>query len=209
MIVDPERGGTRVSVGSVEPFLNRSIDEADNGVLAVRLAQLADGPVTVLDRPAVAAGGGSRTLVDLLPGWFWAFVLQGSVAVLAFVLWKGMRFGRPVEERQPVQIEANALVEATGRLLGRSRHPAAAAELIARRFRDDLVTLAGLPPDCDDGALLDSLAVEPRLRETLAEAIGPVPADLDRAGMVRRATAVAAAREAIRAGPPSRGGTDR
>jgi hypothetical protein len=202
VVVTPEGAGTRVSVGSVEPFLNRSVHEADNSVLVVRLAELGGGPVTLLDRAPTVVGEGSRSLVDLLPDWFWALVAQGAVAVAALVVWKGLRFGRPVEEVQPVQIEANALVEATGRLLGRSRRPATAAELVVRRFREDLVAQTGLPAGCDDEALLDAAGSSPPVREVLAEAIAPVPPDLDRAGTQRRVTAVATARAALVAAAP-------
>jgi hypothetical protein len=205
VVREPEGDGTRVSVGSVEPFLNRSVDEADNGVLVVRLAQLGSGPVTVLDRSGAEVAGGTRSLSELLPAWFWAMVVQGGVAVLALVLWKGMRFGRPVEETQPVPIDADALVEATGRLLARSRHPADAAVRLQQGFRAELVSRAGVPADATDDALVEATGCGPEDREVVAEAIAPVPADLHRAGLLRRATVVAAARDALL--HPGGGGT--
>lgn len=143
VVVLPTGAGTIVAVGGPDPFTNRLLDEADNAVLAGALLAV-DGGRAAFVRPGLP-GSGDRGLVDLIDTPVRAALAQLVVAFGVVVLWRARRLGRPVEEHQPVEIEASELTRAVGRLLAGNRRPDRAAALLRDRARRELSAPLGLP----------------------------------------------------------------
>lgn len=178
----PLGAGRLVVVGGGLVLTNRYLDEADNAVLAAAL--LVEEPLAVPgDTPTVAVlydpilVAGSRTLGDLIPtGVVWAG-WQLVIAFVLYALWRGIRFGRPVDEPQAVELPGSLLVRATAELHRRAEgHHAAAQALrtdLDRRLRAHLAAA----PDLPRSELAARAAAGTDLTPALAEATlaGPVP----------------------------------
>lgn len=109
--------------------------------------------------PAADRGEGDTGLIALLPTPFKAFAVAMIVAVAAFVWSRAMRFGAPVPERTPVDIEASQFTAAIGRLFMDDQGFATrGSEAIRRQARRDLAHDVGLQPDVDVSVLCSVLA---------------------------------------------------
>jgi len=129
--------------GGAAPFTNSLLGKADNSVLASDLLLPRPGAkVEVLLRSPV--GGGHRSIWQLLnrPTKLVLFELMLAFAVVA--LWRGRRFGAPVEESQPVQLAGSELIGAVGDLQARAGHRDAAAASLRRGLRRWLAQRFGL-----------------------------------------------------------------
>lgn len=180
-VIAGEHGaGEVVAVGGAAFVTNEKLDEADNAVLALALLAPERGMrVRVVD-PPLPVGGGDKTLGDLVPGGVKRALVQLAIAFALYALWRAVRLGRPVPERQPVQIAGSELVAATGRLLARTRDPQAAADALREDRRRRLRTRLGVAPTADLDALVAVTASRTGLSaDEVAAALDdrPIPTD--------------------------------
>jgi hypothetical protein len=175
----PEGSGTVVSVGGPDLFTNDLLDEADNAVLAAGLLA-GEGTETAFLRPALP-GAGDRGLVDLVDTPVRAALAQLLVAFLVVVLWRARRLGAPVEEPQPVAVEASELTRAVGRLLAANRRPDRAGAILRDRARRDLSAPLGLPLDATVDAVVHAVTARTSLgeRDVRRAVSDPVRSDAD------------------------------
>jgi hypothetical protein len=150
--------GSVVAVGGAAVLTNDLLDDRDNAVLAAGL--LAPEPRTTVRfvDPPVPAGGGQKSLSELVPPGVRRGLIQLGVAFVLYALWRAVRLGRPVREEQPVRIAGSELVGAVGRLLSRARSPQAAAEMLRDRLRRTLRTRVGVPSSAPDEVLAAAVA---------------------------------------------------
>jgi hypothetical protein len=200
---DPDRGafvvsreegqGQIVAVGGAAFVTNELLDEQDNAVLAATLlAPREHTRVRLVDAP-VPAGGGDKTLGDLVPGGVKRAVAQLAVAFVLYALWRAIRFGRPVPEGQPVEIAGSELVAAIGRLLSRTRSPAAAAETLRAGVRRSLRARLGLPAAVSGDLLAEVVSARTGIDvDTVRTAVGehPVTTDAELVAVARAAASV-------------------
>lgn len=139
--------GQVVAVGGAAFLTNELLGHEDNAVLAATLlAPVAGTRVRVVD-PPVPAGGGDKTLRELVPGGVQRALAQLGVAFVLYAVWRAIRLGQPVPEAQPVEVAGSELVGAVGRLLSRSRAPGVAAETMREAARRSLRRRLGVPPE--------------------------------------------------------------
>jgi hypothetical protein len=163
IVVAEPGAGEAVAVGGAAFLTNELLDDEHNAVLAAALLAPEPGTrVRVVEAP-LPAGGGDESLRDLVPGGVQRALLQLGVAFVLYALWRAIRLGQPVPEEQPVAVAGSELVSATGRLLARTRAPAAAAETLRTDLRRRLVTRFGLPAGADPVALATFVAQRTRL----------------------------------------------
>lgn len=147
LVARPLGAGVVVALGGAAPLTNEQLAQADNAVVVTALLAPRAGTRVAVVYDPVAVAEGERDLLDLVPERVWWALGQLGVAFACFVAWRARRFGRPVEEPQPVELPGSLLVRARGELYRRGRsHGAVAARLqgeARRRVRDEL----GLPPD--------------------------------------------------------------
>jgi hypothetical protein len=179
LVSEQEGEGQVISLGGPDLFTNELLGEADNPVLAAALL-VDEGGSTGFLRP-VPAGGGDRSLVDLVGTPVRAGLAQLVVAFGLVVLWRARRLGRPIEEPQPVRIEGSELTRAVGRLLENNRRPDRAAALLRDRARRELSGRLGLPLDGTVDAVRAAVAARTTLTEDEAwrAVAAPVRSDDD------------------------------
>jgi hypothetical protein len=183
--------GDVVAVGGAAFVTNELLDERDNAVLAAALLAPARGTaVRFVDAP-VPAGGGDKTLGDLVPAGVERGLLQLAIAFVVYAAWRAIRLGQPVVEDQPVEVAGSELVAAVGRLLARTHAPGVAAETLRGELRRALRTRLGVPPSADATVLASVVAARTRLElEQVLEAIDERPVTTDaELGAVARAVA--------------------
>ncbi|MFZ6005069.1 MAG: DUF4350 domain-containing protein [Actinomycetota bacterium] len=197
-VVAQELGaGEIVAVGGAALLTNALLGEHDNAVLAAALLVPSAGTeVRFVDAP-LPAGGGEKTLVDLVPAGVKRALAQLAFAFVLYALWRAIRHGRPVLERQPVEVSGSELVVAVGRLLSRTRSPQAAAERLRGSLRRSLRTRLGVAPDASIETLAEITAARTgqsisRVLEALDER--EITSD---AQLVAVAAAVASIREEV------------
>jgi len=181
--------GDVVAVGGAAFVTNELLDERDNAVLAAALlAPVAGTSVRFIDAP-VPAGGGDKSLSDLVPAGVKRGLLQLAIAFVLYALWRAIRLGRPVVEDQPVDVAGSELVAAIGRLLARTHARGAAAETLRSELRRTLRTRLGVPPSADTNTLAAVVAARSGLElELVLEAIDERPVTTDaELGAVARA----------------------
>lgn len=146
--------GDIVGVGGAAFLTNDLLDEEDNAVLAAALlAPRAAATVRVVDAP-LPAGGGEKSLADLIGGGVRRAGLQLATAFVLYAVWRAIRLGRPVQDQQTIEIAGSELVSATGRLLERGRSPGAAAEVLRGGLRRSLRSRLGVPTDAPTETLM-------------------------------------------------------
>jgi hypothetical protein len=154
VVVGAEGRGAVVSMGGPVPLLNATLDEGDNAALATAvLAPRRGSRVAFVSR---LPGSGQRGLLSLIGSPARAAGLQLLVAFAAVVVWRARRLGRPVAEREPVQVAGSEMVMAVGRLLHRGRR----RERAARELRGGVLRLAAdrLGTTEDPGAVAPAVA---------------------------------------------------
>jgi len=158
VVVSPEGEGEVVAVGGAAFATNDRLAEQDNAVLAVGLLAPGSGAtVRFLDAP-LPAGGGDKTLYDLVSDGVRRAGLQLGLAFVIYALWRAVRLGRPVREPLPVEIAGSELVGAAGRLLERGRSPAEAAEVLRAALRRELRARLGVAASASSDALAHVVA---------------------------------------------------
>ena len=175
-----EGAGDVVSIGGADFATNQRLDHDDNAVLAAALLAPSRGSsVRFVDAP-LPAGGGDKTLGDLVSDGIRRLGWQLAIAFLVYAAWRAVRLGRPVPETQPVEIAGSELVGAAGRLLERGRSAGAAAEVLRSRLRRALSARFGVPPGTPPATLAQVVAERAGTDATLVEvAVGEHPVTSD------------------------------
>jgi hypothetical protein len=197
VVAEDEGDGEVVSIGGADVVTNERLGHGDNAVLAAALLAPTSGTsIRVVDAP-IPAGGGDKTLFDLISDGVRRAGLQLGVAFLLYAVWRAIRLGRPVAEAQPVEIAGSELVGAAGRLLERGRGAGPAADVLRARLRRLLAVRFGVPPDAPSGALVATVAqrtgVDPARLEA---AVGDAPVRSD-AELVSVTAAIAHVHEEV------------
>lgn len=172
--------GTVTGVGGGAFLTNDVLATRDNAVLAVSLLAPQPGTsVRVIDAP-LPAGGGDKTLGDLVPDNVRRLLLQLAVAFVLYALWRAIRLGRPVPETQPVEVAGSELVRATGRLLGRGRAPGPAADALRQGLRRRLRPRLGVAAESPAATLAEVVVARTGLDvEVVEAALGERPVTTD------------------------------
>jgi hypothetical protein len=188
--------GAVVALGGPRPWTNAYLGKLDNSVLAAALlAPTPGGRLSWFD--GTLAGGGHRSLVDLIPGRVEAALAQVGVALVVLALWRGRRLGRPVLERQPVELPGSELVVAVGNLLHQGHRIDQATSVLRYELGRGLADRLGVPAAAGPGVLADAAAAKSGLDRSmvLATLAGLPPAD--EAGLVALAQAADAIRQEV------------
>jgi hypothetical protein len=192
--------GTVVALGGASPFLNALLGQADNAAVAVDLlAPTAASRVAVLLPPR--AGGGRKSLVDLIPRRVKLALWQLVIAFLVVVAWRARRLGRPVPESQLVAIPGSELVGAVGQLMQRARGRAQAAGLLRDDVRRQLAERLGLPPTAPPETLAGAVAGRARRPADDVVALLTGPAPVDEAALVELARSLESLRTEVTSAP--------
>ena len=146
----PIGNGEVVAIAGPEVFTNRYLAEGDNAALATALLAGRGSVSFVTPAPA---GAGDKTLVELVPGWFYRVGLQLLMGFALFVWASAPRLGPPVREPLLWPLPSTALATQIGGLYQRSRQPAVAARWLRRRARRQLTSRYRLARDCSVGEL--------------------------------------------------------
>lgn len=178
LVVQPDGEGSVVSVGGPQALTNAFLGEADNAVLAVRVLAPTPDTRTAFLRPAVA-GSGDRGLLDLVDTPVWAAVAQLALAFGVLVAHRARRLGRPIEDRQLVEIDSSELTTALGRLLEQNRRPDRAAAHLRDAARRELSAPLGLDLDSSVQVVVDVLAQRTSLRPDEVRRAVAVPVTTD------------------------------
>lgn len=178
VVLRTQRLGTVVALGGPQLWTNAYLGKLDNSVLAtVLLAPRPGGRVSWFD--GTRAGGGHRSLVDLIPGRVEGALAQFAVALVVVALWRGRRLGRPVIERQPVELPGSELVVAVGNLLHQGHRIDQAAAILRADLARTLADRVGVPATARPEVLADATAARTGLDRgpILATLAGPPPVD--------------------------------
>lgn len=175
--------GTLVALGGAVVLTNEQLDQADDAPLAATLLAPEPGTtVRFVAPPALfgddAGGGEDAGLLtgagDVLDPSVQRALWQLAAAFLFFAAWRAVRLGKPVEERQPVQVEGSELVSAVGRLLQQNRNPQAAANLLRHDLRRTLEERLGVPSHAPPEVAVEMVAARTGLAtEDLGRALLP------------------------------------
>ncbi len=175
-----EGDGTVVATGGPEFALNDRLDDRDNAVLAAALLAPTGSEQVQVVEAVSPIGGGDETLVELVPDGVWRGLAQLGLAFVLYALWRAIRFGRPVAERQAVAIAGSELVEATGRLLQRTLDPGRAAEVVRADLRRAVARRLGVPRRAGIDGLVDAVSARTGVDEAQARlALGDAPVVTD------------------------------
>jgi hypothetical protein len=195
--VETEGSGEVVAVGGAAFVTNDLLGKVDNAVLASTLLAPSPGTtVRFVDAP-LPAGGGDKTVGDLISDGVRRAWLQLGAAFLLYAIWRAVRLGRPVPETQPVEIAGSELVAATGRLLERGRAPGPTADVLRWRMRRALSVRFGTGPTTPPSTLAALVAERTGADASrVAQAIGEEPVTTDEE-LVAVASAIAAVHEEV------------
>jgi hypothetical protein len=193
VVVTEVGAGHLAAVGGAAFLTNDLLDAADNAVLAATLlAPRSSTSVRFLD-PPIPAGGGDKTLGELVPDGLKRALLQLGVAFVLYALWRAIRLGRPVPDAQPVAVAGYELVAAIGRLLSHTRDPGSAAATLRTSLRSTLRARLGVPRDAPPATLAGIVTARTGLpADVVATAIGeqPVTTDAELVAVARAAAAI-------------------
>ncbi len=180
VVATAEGDGDLVTIGGAAFATNDRLGHQDNAVLAAALLAPRSGTAVRFVDPPLPAGGGDKTLYELVSDGVRRAGLQLGVAFLLYAAWRAIRLGRPVREDQPVEIAGSELVRATGRLLERGRSPEAAAETLRDGLRRGVRARLGVPAHVASGALAQIVAERAGVDLSLvAAAVGDDPVTTD------------------------------
>jgi hypothetical protein len=145
----------------LQPAKEEGGDPLDNAATFLALAGAGPGTEVRFLDPAAAPGAspnGTRDPIELLPLPVKLALVQGLVALLLWLWWRGRRLGRPVTEPLPVEIAASELVAAVGDLLRRRGSAGRAATSMREDTYRLLARRLGIPPGAPPAALVDRVA---------------------------------------------------
>lgn len=199
LAVAPRGEGDVVAVGGAGLFVNQSLGDADNAVLAAALLAPRAGTSVALLAPPTP-GGGDEGLTDLVGDNVKASLVQLGVAFGVYLLWRARRLGSPVEEAQPVELASSELVVAVGNLLQQARHCDEAARLVGDDLRRRLAERVGLAADSPVAQVAEVAAARSGIpAERLHAAMAPPPLPGPEALVVHVAAAETLHQEVIHA----------
>jgi hypothetical protein len=173
VVASEEGKGDIVAVGGAAFATNDRLGREDNAALAAALlAPTTRTSVRIVDAP-LPAGGGEKTLGDLVSDGVRRGGLQLAIAFLLYATWRAVRLGRVVPEGQPVDIAGSELVGAAGRVLERGRAAGGAAEVLRDRLRRALRARYGVGPTRPASDLVEVVAARTGIdRDRLMTAVG-------------------------------------
>ena len=188
--------GAVVALGGPLIWTNAMLGKLDNSVLAADLLVPRPG-VRLTWLNGTLAGGGQRSLTDLIPERVVEALAQLAVAVVLLALWRGRRLGRPVLEPQPVELPGSELVVAVGNLLHQGHKIDRATAILRADLARRLAERAGVSPGAPPQILAQATAARTGLDPAtiLATLAGPAPAD--EAGLVALAQAADSIRQEV------------
>jgi hypothetical protein len=178
LLISRHGRGAVVTLGGPAPWTNANLGKLDNSVLATALlAPRPGGRLAWFD--GTRAGGGRRSLVDLIPGRVEAALAQLVIALAVLALWRGRRLGRPVIEGQPVELPGSELVVAVGNLLHQGHRLDQATSILRYDLSHRLADRLGVPAAAGPEVLADAAAAKTGMDRgaVLATLAGPPPAD--------------------------------
>ena len=180
VVAQAEGAGDIVAIGGAHFATNERLGHDDNAVLAAALLAPRPGTaVRFVDAP-LPAGGGDKSLGELISDGVRRGGLQLAIAFLLFAAWRAVRLGRPVAETQPVEIAGSELVSAAGRLLERGRSAGGSADVLRTRLRRSLAVRFGVPPAAPPSTLAEVVAERSGADRSLIDtAIGEQPVTSD------------------------------
>lgn len=200
LVVQPHGAGRLVVLGSAAPFVNATLARADNAVLAAALLGPAPGDrLRIVPRPPAGEGDVpvGELLLDLLPPGTGRFAVLLLLAVLALVVWRARRLGRPVDEDLPPVLPSAELAHSLADLLQRAGSRQDAADRLRRGARTDVARILGRSGSISAAALIDVVTTRTAADPTDAErALLDGPVDDDEM-LVAVAQAAAAVRRAV------------
>jgi hypothetical protein len=158
VVATEEGAGDIVAIGGASFATNDQLAKDDNAVLAAGLLVPEPGTTVRFVDPPLPAGGGDRSLYDLVSAGVRRGGIQLGLAFLVYAMWRAVRLGRPVREHQAVEIAGAELVGAAGRLLERGRSPGAAAEVLREGLRRPVRARLGVSAHAPSGALAQVVA---------------------------------------------------
>lgn len=178
MVVQPLGSGQLVLLGGPEIWTNAAIGREDNSVLAANLLAPRPGGPPLQWIVGPRAGGGHKSLLQLMPSRVKEGLIQLLVALVLLALWRGRRLGRPVLETPAVELPGSELVVAVGNLLQQGGRYDDAAAILRGTVRRTVVDRLGVPPNATPDTMADVVAARTGLdREMiLATVAGPPPA---------------------------------
>jgi hypothetical protein len=188
--------GNIVSLAGPALWTNAELGKLDNSALATALlAPRAGARLTWLK--GTVAGGGHRSLIDLIPGRVTEGLVQLLVAFALLALWRGRRLGRPVLESQPVELPGSELVVAVGNLL----HRGARIDQAAGMLRSDLARVLGdrlgVGAGASAGVLADVATARTGLDRNHVHATLAGPPPVNEAGLIALAQSADAIRQEV------------
>jgi hypothetical protein len=196
LVVRRVGGGTVVALGGPAPWLNANLGKVDNAVLAADLlAPLPGTRVAWLN--GTVAGGGRRSLRELVPVRVKEGLIQLVVAFVLLALWRGRRLGRPVTERQPVALPGSELVVAVGNLLHQGHRIDQASSIVRADLARGLADRVGAGPGARPDILADATAARTGLDRNLILGTLAGPPPTDEAGLVALARSADAIRQEV------------
>jgi hypothetical protein len=158
VVATAEGDGDIVAIGGAAFATNDQLAKEDNAVLAAGLLVPDAGTTVRFVDPPLPAGGGDKSLYDLVSHGVRRGGIQLGLAFVLYAVWRAVRLGRPVREDQPVEIAGAELVGAAGRLLERGRSPGAAAEVLRAGLRRPLRARLGVATHAPSEALAQVVA---------------------------------------------------
>ncbi len=178
LVVQPLGAGELVLLGGPQVWVNANLGHQDNAVLAANLLapSPAGPPVQWIVGPR--AGGGHKSLLQLMAARVKEGLIQLLVALVLLALWRARRLGRPVVETPAVELPGSELVVAVGNLLqqgGRLDDAAAMLRATTRRgIADQLGVAPTAPPETVATVVADRTGLDRDM--ILATVAGPPPA---------------------------------
>lgn len=151
--------GRIIGLGGSEIFTNERLGKNDNSVLVTNLARPdAASPLTILETRDVT-GDDNKTSqtspISLFSEPFKDGLWMAFAAVIVYMMWRGRRLGRPIDEQPLVRIPASQLIVATGDLLELANQSRAAAAMLRDDFRRSLADRFGVRFDIEPDVLAE------------------------------------------------------
>lgn len=155
--------GTTTNVwflGSSAVMANKTITDADNAALALRLLGQHPRVVWYLPSTADTVATDGRDISLFLPRWLAPSLMMLAVAFVMVMFWRGRRLGALVVEPLPVVVRASETTASLGRLYHRAKDRPYAAGLLVTATVGRLRTALGL----SHGATHDDVCAAAALR---------------------------------------------
>lgn len=178
LLVQPFGAGQLVLLGGPDVWTNSHLGHQDNSVLAADLLASrapAGPPLEWIVGPR--AGGGHKTLLQLMPPRVKEGLIQLLVALALVALWRARRLGRPVTETPVVELPGSELVVAVGNLLQQGGRYDDAAATLRAALRRGVVDQLGVPAGVSPETMATVVAARTGLDRNmiLATVAGPPP----------------------------------